>query len=371
MKQNVLFVIHSMATGGISTSLVNLIEYLDKTKKDEFNFDLLVFAKNPRESALPNFVNILYANKNLQLSATPFYDVLKSKKCIDIAKRILLMIKVRIVGSDRFYRAELKKIKNNKKYDAAVSYSNDLPCEYFNQGASLYISDYVEADERVYWLHNDPVKLGFDRNYCEKAFEKIDRIICVSEAVRNKLVEIMPELSKKTEVFYNRFDAEKIMKQAMEYIPFEKKDIFNIVTVCRIDNASKRTDGIVHLCARLKKDGVVNFKWRIVGGGHELKQNIALASKLDVLDVVEFVGEKKNPNPYILHSDLFALYSAYEGHPMVIGEAISVGTYVLTTEYAAAKEQVHKEHGEIAFSDEEFYQKIKTLISSKKLERTE
>ena len=63
-----------------------------------------------------------------------------------------------------------------------------------------------------------------------------------------------------------------------------------------------------------------------------------------------FVGEKKNPHPYVLYSDLFDLYSAYEGYPMVIGEAIAVDTYVLTTNYAAACEQLDGEHGIIALN---------------------
>ena len=35
--------------------------------------------------------------------------------------------------------------------------------------------------------------------------------------------------------------------------------------------------------------------------------HIRLAKILKVFDVIEFVGEKKNPYPYILHSDLFSL----------------------------------------------------------------
>jgi hypothetical protein len=50
---------------------------------------------------------------------------------------------------------------------------------------------------------------------------------------------------------------------------------------------------------------------------------------------------------------------------MVIGEAIAANTYVLTTNYAAASEQIDEAHGIIALSDADFYQKIKELIKSK------
>ena len=77
---------------------------------------------------------------------------------------------------------------------------------------------------------------------------------------------------------------------------------------------------------------------------------------------IKFKIKKANISEY---SDLFALYSAYEGYPMVIGEAIAAGTYILTTNYAAAKEQIDSQHGIIALSDEDFYQQIKTLIRNK------
>jgi hypothetical protein len=47
---------------------------------------------------------------------------------------------------------------------------------------------------------------------------------------------------------------------------------------------------------------------------------------------------------------------------MVIGEAQALDTFVLTTNYAAAKEQILPEQGIIAESDEQFYQELKRLI---------
>ena len=87
-----------------------------------------------------------------------------------------------------------------------------------------------------------------------------------------------------------------------------------------------------------------------------------LADELKVNDVLTFCGAQTNPYPYISVSDLFALYSAYEGYPMVIGEAQALGVGILTTRYAAAKEQISPEQGLIAENDEEFYQKLKGLI---------
>ena len=86
---------------------------------------------------------------------------------------------------------------------------------------------------------------------------------------------------------------------------------------------------------------------------------------MGVDDVIIFEGEKANPYPYIEKSDLFALFSAYEGYPLVIGEAMLLKTPILTTNYAAAKEQIPKDKGIIAESDGEFIKMLYTLIDKR------
>lgn len=365
MKKQILIAVQKLTVGGITSSLVNFIDFLNEKYPDTFEIDLFTFSSLNCADDIPKNINVIHGNKLLELSATSFFDILKSKNILNIILRIFLMIYVRIIGSDSFYNKILKKHTGTKKYDIAISYSNDVPGNYFNQGTNRYVADFTSADEKIAWIHTDPIKMGFDKKHCENVYRKYDRIICVSNAVKKSFDSLLPDYSDKTEVFYNVFDETKILNKATEYVPFDNSTFFNIVTVCRIDNETKRVDGIVRLCDRLKKDGVCGFKWRIVGSGPSLKQNMKLAKKLDVLDVLEFAGEKKNPYPYILHSDLFALYSAYEGHPMVIGEAIATNTYILTTNYAAAAEQINEASGIIALTDEEFYQKIKTIIELK------
>ena len=364
MKKQILIVVQNLTVGGITSSLVNFIDYLNEKYPNDIEIDLFIFSLLKKADGIPDNINVTNGNKILELSATSFFDVLRGRNLLNIIIRICLMLYVRIAGSDSFYGKILKKHTNTKKYDVAISYSNDVPGDYFNQGTNRYVADFTVAEQKVAWIHTDPVKMGFDKEHCENVYRKYNRIICVSGAVKKSFDSLLPIYSDKTEVFYNVFNKTQILKQAEEYVPFEDMEHFNIVTVCRIDNETKRVDGIVRLCERLKNDGVTCFKWRIVGNGPSLKKNIKLAEKLNVLDVLEFVGEKKNPYPYMAYSDLFALYSAYEGHPMVIGEAICADTYVLTTNYAAAEEQLDSVHGVIAVSDEDFYKKIKTLIEN-------
>lgn len=361
MHQRILFVAQNMDVGGIQTSLVNLLKHIDKHHADEYEISLFSFGKGALLNKIPNSVSVIMGNRFLQLSAEPFFSVLKRKDPVDILLRILLMLYVRLRGSERFYRKQFQKCIPSAEYDIAISYFNDVPHNYFNQGTNLFVSEYVRSKEKLAWIHPDPIRANFDVEFCRKIYRNFERIVCVSRAVETNFHKLVPEYAKKTEVIYNFIPAEEIRELAQTASPYSE-DKFRVVTVGRVDNDSKRMDGIVRVCARLKSEGITQFRWHIVGNGPDLPGNQQLARELGVEDLICFEGEKGNPFPYIKNADLFALYSAYEGFPMVIGEAQALGTFILTTNYAAAKEQIAPEQGIIAESDEEFYQKLKRLI---------
>ena len=361
MRQRILFVAQNMDVGGIQTSLVNLLKHIDTHRADEYEISLFTFGKGALLSNIPNSVSVILGNRFLQLSAEPFFSVMKRKQPADILLRILLMLYVRLWGSKCFYRKQFRKHIPSAEYDIAISYFNDVPNNYFNQGTNLFVSEYVQAKEKVAWIHSDPIRAKFDAEHCRNIYRNFDRIVCVSRAVETNFHKLVPEYANKTEVIYNFVPTQEVCELAQAALPYSGEK-FHVVTVGRVDNASKRMDGIVRLCARLKNEGVRQFLWHIVGNGPDLPGNQQLARELGVEDLICFEGEKTNPFPYIKHADLFALYSAYEGYPMVIGEAQTLDTFILTTNYAAAKEQIAPEQGIVAESDEEFYQELKRLI---------
>lgn len=361
MRQRILFVAQNMDVGGIQTSLVNLLKFVDIHHSDEYEISLFSFGKGALLNKIPESVSVITGNRFLQLSAEPFFSVLKRKQPVDILLRILLMLYVRLRGSEHFYRKQFQKCIPSAEYDIAISYFNDVPHNYFNQGTNLFVSEYVRANKKVAWIHNDPIDGKFAPDHCEKIYRRFDRLVCVSQAVKDRFSVFLPQYMDRLAVYHNRFPVEEIQQMAAGASPYPV-GIFHIVTAARIDNLQKRIDGIVKLCARLRNEGVDGFCWHVVGDGPDLPGNQQLANELGVAELVRFEGEQINPFPYIKHADLFALYSAYEGFPMVIGEAQALGTYILTTNYAAAKEQISPEQGIIAENDDAFYQALKRMI---------
>ena len=360
-KKKVLFAAQNFSVGGVQKALLNQLCTLSES--GEYDLHLFTFTGGSLLKELPRDVTVLSGGKLLRLSAESFGAVRASKKPIDILLRVLITAYARVFGSERFYRRCFKRLRYKEQFDAAVSYFTDVPAGAFNKGTNLFVSDFVDAAYKVAWIHTDPILSGFDKDYCRRIYAPFNKIICVSEGVRKKFLLLLPEYANKTEVRHNVFCKRDIEKKSREYLPFKKDGKVHIVTVARTDNASKRIDGIVRLCKRLCDDGVRNFCWHIVGDGPDRIKCEELAVSLSVTDNIRFEGEKENPYPYIQNADLFALYSAYEGFPLVIGEAILLKTPILTCRYAAAEEQIPPEHGEIADSDEDYYLRLRNFVT--------
>ena len=354
--KKILFVAQNLQIGGVQKALVNQLKMM--SSGDEVS--LFTFGDGPLMAEIPPFVRVIKGRRALRLIATPMQVVLQRKNVLDMAVRALLTFLVRVMGSQRMYRSLLKGYCK-EYYDTAISYFTDVPHNYFNQGTNLFVSEFVQAEEKLAWIHNDPIDGKFDPVHCEKVYRGFDRLVCVSQAVKDRFCTFLPQYTQKLVVYHNQFPVEEIRALAGTVSPYPE-GTYHIVTTARVDNLQKRVDGIVKLCARLRSEGVEGFCWHIVGDGPDLSGNQQLARELGVEDLICFEGAKTNPFPYIKYADLFALYSAYEGYPMVVGEAQALNTFILTTNYAAAKEQIAPAEGIIAKDDEEFYQELKRLI---------
>ncbi|PZX04824.1 glycosyltransferase involved in cell wall biosynthesis [Psychrobacillus insolitus] len=339
-----LFVGQNLQIGGIQKALINTLKELKKEniKKNidsDIEIDLFLFGDGVLIKDIPYKVNLYSGSLFLRLISTP-YSVVKDKGNIfHLLLRIVGMVIVRIIGSEKFYRQLFKMQKKLDKYDYAISYFNDVPYGYFNRGTSQFVDEFVDASKKIAWVHTDPIKAGFKYRTTMNTYRNFDNIVCVSNACRENLIELIPEYQKKINVVNNLFPIEEIKTKAMEYTPFKTKGI-SIVSIGRIENSTKQFHLIPKLCKMLKDDSITNFHWTVVGDGPDFVTNNLLVKNLGVSDLIEFVGNKDNPYPYIEKSDIFVLTSAYEGYPMVIGEALVLGTPVVTTCFPSASEQI-------------------------------
>ncbi|OGF65139.1 MAG: hypothetical protein A2Y62_21320 [Candidatus Fischerbacteria bacterium RBG_13_37_8] len=90
----------------------------------------------------------------------------------------------------------------------------------------------------------------------------------------------------------------------------------------------KNVDSIIKIASDIKEAGII-----IIGDGEEKENLQALAKKLKIEDRVWFTGyqDKKQFYSLMKTSDIFILFSNYEGFPHIILESMKIGIPVIAT----------------------------------------
>ncbi|HET7627570.1 MAG TPA: glycosyltransferase, partial [Bacillales bacterium] len=117
------------------------------------------------------------------------------------------------------------------------------------------------------------------------------------------------------------------------FIPEPSRENVNFVNVGRL-SPEKGQDNLIRAFARFHRRHA-NSKLYILGNG-PLKPDLqALAKELDVDDAVYLLGQLENPFAFMRKCDCFVLSSHYEGQPMVLLEAMTLGMNIVATDIVA------------------------------------
>lgn len=330
--KKILFVIPSLRDGGAERSLVNLLTELPSNMYD---IDLLLFKKQGTFlNQVPSNVNILEQPKIL-------------KKLYGPVKKAGIYMPVKVIGNgiskivkrgmgqqkafmwEHFYKNVIDGL--DKEYDVAVG--------YLGGESTYYIVDKVKAKKRIHWVHNDYRTSGMPKEYDMKLFSKVDSIVTISDECLQILNEEFPEYKEKCQCIANITSSAVIKQRANEFAPMEYSGIENIILSIGRLSEQKGFDLAISAAAIMKKNGL-KFKWFIIGSGplNDILQ--AQIKREDVSDVIELLGTKNNPYPYIKNCDIFAQTSRYEGKSVVLDEAKILAKPILATEYPTVKDQI-------------------------------
>lgn len=337
---NILFVNPHFKIGGIATSLYNLIEELNKDSS--LKIDLVCF--NPyvddKFKCVTNWAKIK-SPFLLKCSFISIKEAIKNLSKSHIILFFILKVFSKIIGVNRYRKVICKYVyTHKKKYDAAISFSNDIPLKKANFTGNDFVEFSVNALIKISYIHNDLERLGITRDYSLKRYQNFDKIVTVSESCKSTFDKLVPEYITKSYLAHNFMNPEIILKKGeMQFESPFTKDNISFITVARLDNNQKRIDKIISVAKKLKEHNFI-FSWHIIGNGQDLEYLKSLSIKSNVDDFVHFLGFIHNPYPYIKHADCFVLTSDFEAQGMVLSEALILGTPVVTTNFEAAKEFV-------------------------------
>ena len=178
------------------------------------------------------------------------------------------------------------------------------------------------------------------RRVSRLVFQSADRVICISEHVREQVLTGSP--STKTGLVYNGADP-GLFRPAAEAIPLPPSGLQTIVSIGNLI-LIKGHDLLLRALAVLSEKHS-SLSCDIVGDG-PLRENLeALAKDLGVNDRVRFLGRqsRREVADLLRSATLFALPSFYEGLGCVYLEAMATGKAVVGCRGQGIEEIIH--HG--------------------------
>lgn len=177
-------------------------------------------------------------------------------------------------------------------------------------------------------------------------YKRADRIVAVSRDIIPEMVHDYGVDPRKLSAINNSFEVESVWERAQEPLPAPMQAVYNsgpvLVTSGRLA-IQKNQAPLLDVFAALRqqvpaklvfigdgelRDDLVQHARRVGLRVHEAWGSEAVTPDFDVY----FVGLQQNPFQYIRPATAFVFPSAWEGFPLALGEAMTCGVPVVSTD---------------------------------------
>ena len=324
--KKLLFTAYSMDIGGIEKALISLLKRIDYKK---YEVTLILEKKSGV------FLDELPKNvKVLEYKTNGSANVLFRK----IVNRIKL-IKWRF------------KLKN--KYDFSCSFAT-----YYKVGGLLAL---CASKNSALWIHSNYLKFFDDDSkklveyFNDINVNKYKKVVFLTDECKNDVLKYYKDINNSF-VCGNYIDGDSIIKDSSLYSVKEK---YTFVNVGRHNEKSKGLTKLFNAFHKLKSEGY-SFNSVFVGDGCDHDKYVKLVHDLSLDDIVTFVGEKKNPYPYMKSADAFVMSSNYEGFAIVFYESMIFNKPIISTKVGSYVD-IDKKYG---IFDNDIYNALKKYLDN-------
>ncbi|HQO04381.1 MAG TPA: glycosyltransferase [Spirochaetota bacterium] len=246
---------------------------------------------------------------------------------------------------------------------------------------AILVKKYFKLDIPLIVTFHTPVKMGVKDmgapGYIAKwiivrNMKYIDKIICVSEGLRQELHSIGFPLELIVKI-YNPVDIELVKKSITkepdkEFAIMKENPGTIIISAGRLVKA-KNYSLLVEAFNIVRKKK--KCKLIIIGDGSQMEELTEKVDRLGLSGEVIFPGWKDNPFNWIAHADVFVLSSSWEAFGNVIIEAFACNTPVVSTDCPVGPGEIitHGVDGLLANAEDkdDLAAKILLLLSDEKL----
>lgn len=325
--KRLLFVLPSYRWGGDSTALYNLLDRIDPNR---YHVDLFPLLDEGEQKG--RYTNCHFLNSSLFLESM----LRKFHPSLRIQSFLALIIKsLNALSRNHFsafvYRSVGKSLVRKHNYDAVIAWTEFEPTTFVS---------FFPHNNKLAWLHCDYAQNNHSKEE-DLAYKRLDRIICVSNCCRESFLRLFPELAPKTKVLYNILGSDSIIHKAQQKIDdFPRTEgVYNFISYGRI--APVKRFSLIPEIARKVWDAGVRFHWCILGPNQhpdELDRILANIKEHQVTDIVEYLGARENPFPYLQNADLIINTSLSEALPYSVLEPKILGIPIINSDIPAARE---------------------------------
>lgn len=226
-----------------------------------------------------------------------------------------------------------------KRYIAPLPEEYDVAIGYGVGMATYFVADKVRAKHKIFWTDTDLQKAHMDLGYYKQVFAKGDTIAVVADSARQRLASLFPDVQDKIIVVRNIVPVEELRALAAQGEGFtDGFDGTRILSVGRLCEA--KAFHLAVQAAYILRKKKYRFKWYIIGFGTLEKELRKQISGLGLENDFVLLGQRFNPYPFFMQTDLYVQTSVYEGSPITIEEALAFGKPIVTTNFPAAYEKI-------------------------------
>lgn len=167
------------------------------------------------------------------------------------------------------------------------------------------------------------------------------------------------KLKNKSSVLYNVIDIDSLY-QKME--KDKNQYDYDIIYIGRL-TYQKNPQRLMRVCEKVAQK-MPNVKIGIVGSGDLLEETMSLCSELKLQNNVKFIGFQSNPLKMLHDAKAMIMTSRWEGTPMCVLEAMSLGVPIVSTPTDGICELVADgENGYLSNDDNVLAQRLVDIVS--------
>ena len=308
--KNILLFTHHLSHGGAEKTVRMISEYINSNCADMKSYVCVVYDDPAVHRTMQNVIVLKHRSES---------DDNRLKKVFNVLRQI----------------HEVKQIKKKLDIDVCVSF---LPgADIINVFSSVGEKEYVSVRNREsLFVHNIWKKI-----YVETSYRKCDRIIAVSDVVRQDVISYFGVEQSKVQTIHNAVlrderDENKASDETTDNTLDMKAFAHGRRIIINVGRLSKEK-GQIYLIRAFSKIAcdMQDVCLCIVGEGDERAELENAIDHYHLNDKVMLVGFRKNACDYMRQADIFVLSSIIEGMPNVLLEAMQNGLPVISTECGA------------------------------------